>query len=191
MILNDITKLIEEVELTQEGILGGLAGSAWETVSFKELRDAFELAADLKQPMKFIENYNRKLKEFVKDSTFGGPNQEPAGSIIKALQVFKDWRFYPILHDATYKELLSVVKKTGNYPLKPFDISLSKRAIPSLYAATTQKDLIKIIDTYSNRSRELYKYTKPGVGKVAFSMTPSGGILDFGGVIRKIVRYKG
>jgi hypothetical protein len=102
------------------------------------------------------------------------------------------WRYYFILNDDTYKNILDRIKD-GTYTKIFVVADFSQRTLKELYSAKTENDLLKITKKYRDRSKFLYDLTKKD--KLAENFRANlmnivaQGALDLETVIKHAIRY--
>jgi hypothetical protein len=186
-----INNYIIEQDL-EEGFIRGLAGDVKDTVTFLGLIDSLEaLFGDADKCFKIIKERAKQINYFINKYEFKGTKSN--SSYIKNItNKIYHWRFYFLLHDKTFKELISKINK--NKIERMFvDTSFSKRVIKDIYSARSNKDLINVVNLYVLRSATIIKLCrqKKIPEKIIANIANifAQGVIDLEYIIKKIIRY--
>jgi hypothetical protein len=185
-----INYLFKGEQELNEGIIRGLASEFQDFIDdFQAIGDLFHTGRENILPR--IQSRLAKLKKFLKNVEF---TNKPGSSnaLLKFRQGFARWRFFYFLNDKIYKGCLDYVKKTGKDPVGFVNFSMSDRIIPSMYNAKSSNDLIKLVELYEKRVKQVYNLVKnnPTVsGYRPFLRQGLYGLRDLAIAIRRLVSY--
>jgi hypothetical protein len=188
-----ITKYIEqETSTLEEGFLRGIGGDIKDGVSLLGLLDSLKaIFGNSNKSFKILKKKINDIDKFIKKYEFKGTGSSSSG-FIKSMNKIFYWRFYFLLNDIKFKDLMSALNN-GELNKMHIDKNFGMRVIKEIYNSKSNKDLLNITDTYLTRAASVLKFCKQKKisDKIVGNLMNifAQGAIDLEVVIRKLVRY--
>jgi len=181
--------IIKYQEELNEGFLRGIGGDFKDGITFLGFGDSLKsLFSDYEASYKILKNKIADIEYFINQNSFKGHT----GSFIKFLNKMSFWRFYFILDDSTYNNIVNSIKNNSLDSIY-VDTNFSKRVIKKMYDAKSNKELLATPQLYLSRVDNIVSLckkhkTSPKILSNIMNIFTQGTI-DLEYIIRKIIRY--
>ena len=187
--MSNINELVQE-SFTEEGLVRGLAGGTLDVMTFRGLVDSVKsMFGDSQKCFKILNDKIDDINYFIKQNQFTGSG---GSGVLKAINRMTRWRFYFLLNDEKYKQLIDKIK-SNSFDRIFVDANFANRVIKEIFSAKSNSDLLKVTDEYLKRATNVLKICKQN--KIPEKQTANimniitQGAIDLESIIRDVIRY--
>lgn len=143
-----------------EGPIRGVATSPKRAFNelIRNISDEIQIHKKPKEKIEHVEKILHRAKINFQDMNVDMKDKNH--KILSKLDKISRWRYFIILNDKQYNKAIEDIIKDRKGPTSWISVDFSSRHIPELYDIKSREDIVKIIDKYLDRTRNIGKLIK-------------------------------